>query len=124
MKLVFVLGLGGFLGTVGRYYIGHWLQQWIHSSLPLGTFVVNVMGSFLIGLIYALAEKNQWASPELRLFLTVGFCGGFTTYSTFSFDLLRLGTDSGLIYPLIYLFCSVFFGFVAVWGGTIIGKGL
>ncbi len=124
LKLVFILGFGGFLGTIGRYFTGHWLQQWISSSLPIGTFVVNIVGSFFLGFIYAIAEKNQWASPELRLFFTVGFCGGFTTFSTFSFDLLRLGTDYGLIYPLCYALASVTLGFLAVWGGTMVVRGL
>ncbi len=122
LKLIFIMGLGGFLGTIGRYFTGHWLQESINSSLPIGTFVVNVLGSFLLGFIYALAEKNQWASPELRLFFTVGFCGGFTTYSTFSFDLLRLGSDFGIVYPLLYAFSSVVLGFLAVWGGTLTVK--
>jgi CrcB protein len=86
--------------------------------------VGNIGGSFFLGFIYAIAEKNQWASPELRLFFTVGFCGGFTTYSTFSFDLLRLGTDYGLIYPLLYAMASVTLGFLAVWGGTMVVRGL
>ncbi len=59
VKLVFILGLGGFMGTVERYLTGHWLQQWINSSLPVGTFVVNIAGSLLLGLIYAMADKNQ-----------------------------------------------------------------
>lgn len=123
-KLVLILGLGGFLGTIGRFLIGHYIQEFSNTSFPVGTLVVNILGSFLLGLVYALAEKNQWSSPELRLFFTVGFCGGFTTFSTFSFDIFRLSSDFGFIYPLFYAVGSVFTGVLAVWGGVALIKGL
>lgn len=94
-RLTLLLGLGGALGTVARYLVGLWAAP-ISQTLPWGTILINIAGSFLIGFVGTLTlAGGRYPLPEnLRLFLMVGFCGGFTTFSAFSlqsFDLIRDG---------------------------------
>lgn len=117
IKSVLIVGLGGFIGTTLRYLVSRYFQLHVVSVFPWGTFTVNIIGSFIIGILFGLSEKGDFISPEWRLFLTVGICGGFTTYSTFSNDafillqnneFLRFATYSGLSF-ILGLF-AVFFG--------------
>lgn len=80
------LALAGVLGTFARYGLARTVQAAFGGAFPLGTLVVNVLGSFLFGLIFVLAEERAWFSPETRTALLVGFLGAFTTFSTFAFD--------------------------------------
>src|SRR6478672_9090972 len=89
-----LVGLGGGAGSIMRYLCQRWINASYLHSFPLATFLVNASGCLLIGMLYALAEKSQVMSPEVRLLLVTGFCGGFTTFSTFAFEnmtLLRSG---------------------------------
>jgi CrcB protein len=92
MAIVAVL-LGGALGSVLRYLVSGWVQAWSGGLFPLGTLTVNIGGSFVIGLALGLGAGRFLVSPEWRLFLTTGFCGGFTTFSTFSYETLALIED-------------------------------
>ena len=83
LKTLFVIGMGSFAGGALRYLASRVIQNTFTCSIPLGTLFVNIMGCFIIGLLYGLFEKGQIMNTSLRLFLTVGFCGGFTTFSTF-----------------------------------------
>lgn len=85
-----IVGLGGFLGSVARYLTALHLTKWFPSAFPWGTFVVNIMGCLLIGLVYGFAERFQWSTPVLRLFFATGFCGGFTTFSSFAVENVQL----------------------------------
>lgn len=87
--ILLYLALGGALGTVARYGAGSFVSSWTGTSFPWATFAINVVGSFLLGVIVALADRAI-ISPELRTFLAVGFCGAFTTFSTFSLEALAL----------------------------------
>ena len=87
------VALGGALGAMARYGISGWVQTATGSMFPMGTLVVNVVGSFVIGIVLQATTEKFSASPEVRLFLTTGFCGGLTTFSTFSFETLRLMED-------------------------------
>ncbi len=86
---LFYIGVGGFIGSVLRYLIKIWVQE-IGGSFPLGTLVVNVTGSFFLGLIVSVMEYKEVLTEDTRLFLTIGLLGGFTTMSTFSYDSYRL----------------------------------
>ncbi len=90
LKSVLIVGFGGFIGTVARFLISRYFQENVTSVFPWSTLVINIVGSLLIGLIYGISEKGDILSPEVRLFLTVGICGGFTTFSTFSNDAFLL----------------------------------
>jgi len=84
IKLILLVGTGGFLGTVSRFLASRYFAVSFPSSFPYGTFVVNIIGCLLIGLIYGITEKGNFFSSEWRLFLTVGLCGCFTTFSAFA----------------------------------------
>ena len=88
LKGMLIAGAGGFLGTCLRYLTGRFFQSVAPSGiLPWGTFAVNMLGCLLIGVCCGWAERNGWLSPAVHLFLVTGFCGGFTTFSSFSNEL-------------------------------------
>jgi protein CrcB len=88
LKSILIAGIGGFIGTVFRFLVSRYIQVTYLSVFPWGTFLVNILGSLLIGIFYGISEKGNFMSPEWRIFLTVGICGGFTTFSTFYYPLL------------------------------------
>ncbi|MBY0432682.1 MAG: fluoride efflux transporter CrcB [Cyclobacteriaceae bacterium] len=90
MKPFLLIFLGGGIGSVARFALGRWVNVFHSSSLPLGTLTVNVVACLLLGFIIGLADHRQVLSASARIFWTVGFCGGFSTFSTFSHDNLDL----------------------------------
>ena len=95
MKLIY-LGLFGGMGCVARYMVSGWMYQFAGRSLPYGTLAVNVIGSLILGLIMEGSLRSTLLSPEIRIGLTVGFMGGFTTFSTFSYETVRLLEEGSL----------------------------
>lgn len=122
LRTLLMIGMGGFLGSISRYLLGLGLHRIFDTIFPIGTMTVNIVGSFIIGVVYSLAERDNLINPEMRMFLAVGFCGGFTTFSSFAFDKLNLLKDSGFLYLSLYLGGSVFLGLLAVYIGTQIHK--
>ncbi|MBW8332824.1 MAG: fluoride efflux transporter CrcB [Prolixibacteraceae bacterium] len=122
VKSIMIVGLGGFIGTVARFLISRYFQVNITSVFPWSTFVVNIVGCLLIGIIYGISEKGDFLSPEIRLFLTVGICGGFTTFSTFSNDAFLLIRQDEWFRFAIYTSLSFFLGLMAVYAGRFIIK--
>jgi CrcB protein len=92
------------------------------SSFPFGTFTVNLIGCLLIGIIFGLSERTSWINDEWRIFLTVGFCGGFTTFSTFANENMALLRDGNFLHFTLYTGLSVFLGLAAVYFGNAITK--
>lgn len=117
IKTVLLIGLGGGAGSIARYFCQKWFAENIQHPFPWGTFVVNILGCFLIGLIYAIAEKTALLSPQTRLFLITGFCGGFTTFSTFAFENMSLLRSGDITYTLLYIIASILLGIGAVFAG-------
>lgn len=121
-KILLLVGTGGFLGSISRYLVQDWFVRTTNTTIPWGTFVANVVGSLIIGIIYALVEKQGAFSQEIRLLFAVGFCGGFTTFSSFAmekFTMLR----SGELLPLFtYLSLSIITGLFMVWLGVSLVK--
>jgi len=117
LKNILIIGSGGFIGSVARYFISHLNLSKSFFSIPVGTLLVNVSGSLLIGLLMGLAERTTILSTEARLFLMVGLCGGFTTFSSFTMENLTLLHNGQLLQILIYTSLSVILGFFAVWIG-------
>ena len=122
LKILLFIGSGSFLGGIARYLLSKSIQQTVITSFPLGTFWVNITGCFLIGLIYGFSDRGAPISNELRLFLAVGFCGGFTTFSTFSHENLALLRDGSFLYFSLYAGLSVFLGLLATFGGHALTK--
>jgi len=116
--------LGGFIGTVFRFLISRYFQLHVFSVFPWGTFLVNIIGSFIIGILFGLSEKGDFLSTEWRLFLTVGICGGFTTYSTFSNDAFILLQNNEFFRFATYSGLSFILGLFAVFFGRLIMKAI
>jgi fluoride exporter len=117
-----VIGLGGFLGATTRYAVSLWIGQNWGRSFPLGTFFVNVTGSFLIALIMSLTTERFMVNPQWRLFLAVGFLGAYTTFSTFELETGSLLRDGEWAIALLNVVLSVVAGFIALKIGEIIAK--
>lgn len=122
MYNLLIIGTGGFLGSVSRYLVARFFQEMTTSSFPLGTLMVNIAGCFLIGILYGLTERTNWISAEWRLFLTVGFCGGFTTFSSFASENINLLRDSQLFFFFLYTGISVVAGFMMTFLGQLITR--
>ncbi|MCU0377849.1 MAG: fluoride efflux transporter CrcB [Bacteroidales bacterium] len=120
LKNILLIGAGGFLGSIARYFVSLLNLSISFYSVPVGTLIVNVAGSFLIGFLTGIAEKSMILSTEWRLFLMVGLCGGFTTFSTFTNENLMLLHNGQLLAVLLYTGLSLFLGFIAVYAGYII----
>jgi CrcB protein len=121
LKNILLIGAGGFAGSVVRYLLSRTVELRVFTSFPLGTFAVNVIGCFIIGLLYGLTIKGT-ASPEIRFLLATGFCGGFTTFSSFSLESLTLLQDGQLWFTFLYMAGSLLAGLAAVWIGFLIIK--
>jgi len=122
IKTLLLIGSGGFLGSISRFLTSRFLQNNFPSAFPFGTFVVNVTGCFLIGIIYGFSERSSLLTPGWKMFLTVGFCGGFTTFSTFANENLALLRDGDFFHFFIYTGLSVFLGIAATFLGVLITK--
>lgn len=117
VKQLFIAGFGGFVGTALRFLVSRYFHLNLPTDFPWGTFLINILGSFLIGLFYGLSEKEDFMTPDLRLFLTVGICGGFTTFSTFSNESLTLLQNKDFLNLSLYVGLSFFLGIAAVYVG-------
>jgi len=115
MQILYI-GLGGFLGAVMRFLISRFVGNYF-SSFPLGTLLVNVTGSLLLGFIVYSVSFGKNISPELRDFMTIGFIGAFTTMSTFAYESFRLAELSEFMYLFFNLFLNVFLCLLAVYVG-------
>ncbi len=122
LRTLLLVGLGGFLGSISRFLLAIGINRFFQTVLPIGTLAVNILGCFFIGLIYSLAEQKNILSPELRTFLGVGFCGGFTTYSSFAFEKFSLIKTGDFLILAIYIGTSLFLGLIAVFIGSQIHK--
>jgi fluoride exporter len=118
IKNLLLVAFGGGVGSIARYLCQKWLGENHPHPFPWGTFVVNLVGCFLLGIIYAASEKTTFVGPHVRLLLITGFCGGFTTFSTFAFENMNLLRGNDTIYFLIYAIGSVLLGIVAVFAGV------
>jgi len=121
MKLVLIIGTGSFLGGSFRYLLSQFVQGRFLSSYPYGTFTVNIIGCFIIGLVFAVSGKYN-LSPEWRLFLATGICGGFTTFSSFSFETMAMIREGQYLYSFLYIGSSIFLGLIAVYLGMTLFK--
>ena len=121
-RLLIAIFLGGGTGSVLRYCVQMMLHERIVPySFPWATFTVNILGSFLIGLFYTLSARFN-LSTEVRLLLTTGLCGGFTTFSTFMNEGAGLMKEENYLYMMLYLFGSLALGLVAVLAGHYLAK--
>jgi CrcB protein len=116
------VGLGGFLGANARYLLGGFISERWGAVFPLGTFVINVTGSFILGFFMAYAQDRPWVEPGARLLFAVGFVGAYTTFSTFEYETMRLLQERELLFAMLNIFGSLLSGAVAVFAGFILGE--
>jgi fluoride exporter len=122
VKGLLVVGCGGFLGAVARYAVGLGVAAFWARPFPLATFLINVSGSFVLGLFSTLAAERLAIAPEWRLFVATGFVGAYTTFSTFEYETLRLTQTGTAAWALANVLSSVVAGFAAVWIGVRLGR--
>lgn len=120
---VLLVAAGGAIGAVLRYLLGAWIQGRLGPDFPWGTFIVNVSGSLLIGVVLGLVDRGA-LSGEARLFLAVGILGGYTTFSTFSYETLQLIEQGNLGATLLNALGQVAAGLVAVYVGVVISRAI
>jgi CrcB protein len=123
MSNLLLIGIGGFLGAVLRYLIGGWIQNGV-LDFPLGTLAVNVIGSFMLGLIMYLSEYEGFFSTEMRTFLTIGFVSSFTTMSTFGYETFRFLEQKEIVLFALNLVGTVTLSLLAVYLGKVVAIGL
>lgn len=119
---VLLVALGGGIGSATRYLVGGWFASRFGPAFPYGTFVINVTGSFIVGFFLAFAQERVSLSPYWRLFFAVGFVGGYTTFSTFEYESVRLLQDGEMLLGAVYLLGSVLTGGLAAVGGIVLGR--
>lgn len=117
VKTILLIGLGSCIGGVLRHWLSGLLNDAVVRGFPLGTLAVNVAGCLLIGALYGIFDRGAAMSPEWRLFLTVGLCGGFTTFSTFMNENFLMVQGAQFVSLLLYAVLSLVGGFLAVWLG-------
>jgi CrcB protein len=115
-----VVGIGGFLGAIARYMLGTYIGSRYGVRFPYGTFVINMSGCFLIGLILTLLARTT-ASPYWRYLIPIGFIGAYTTFSTFEYETLRAVQDGQAVTGLLNVILSVIVGYAA-WAGAATGR--
>lgn len=121
MKIILAIGTGSFIGGIGRYLLFQFIQTRFVSAFPFGTLAVNIIGCFLMGVVFGIGERSS-LDPQIRLFLATGILGGFTTFSAFSnetFGLIRYGQ---FWLATSYVLASVILGVLATWLGYILMK--
>jgi CrcB protein len=122
MKSLLFVGIGGGLGSMLRYTISLFIGKNVPIVFPLGTFLVNCSGCFLIGVFYAFASRYSWFNEEWRLFLITGICGGYTTFSTFSYDGFFLLKSGSYLSFGVYAIGSLVLGLLATFAGVALFK--
>ncbi len=126
MKIWILIFVGGGIGSLCRYLLSRWINGSVVSSFPYGTFIVNITGCLLIGFFVFYFTDARFGAVSLtwRLFLVTGLCGGYTTFSAFSYENVQLVESNQVFTFLAYTFGSIILGFLATFCGILIAKGI
>lgn len=119
-----MIAIGGGIGAIARFLVGSYIGQRLGARFPYGTFVINLSGSFLVGLIMTVLTEKTQLSPNWRYFIPIGFIGAYTTFSTFEYETLRALQDGQMATGTLNVVLSVTAGFVMVWLGVLAGRAL
>lgn len=118
-KTIIIVGTGGFIGTVMRYLLQVFIENKLLSTFPMATMIANIIGSFIIGVVFALAEKSLMNS-DWRIFMSVGICGGFTTFSAFAFNNFNMIKEHTWNQLFLNIGGTMILGILAVYLGIIL----
>jgi CrcB protein len=124
MRTIVGVGIAGAVGALARYGLGGLVSERLPGAFPWGTFLINASGSFVLGFLFVLLTERLTASPALRTSLTIGFVGAYTTFSTFSFETVRLLEDGALGLAALNVAASVGAGLLAAWLGISVGRAI
>jgi len=119
-KAIMLVGLGGGLGSILRYLSSQLTNKIPNLSFPLGTFLVNIAGCLLVGILIGLFSRAEFANPNWKFLLITGFCGGFTTFSAFSAESISMFQSGNSFLAILYIAASVLVGLLAVWLGMVV----
>ncbi|HNX87908.1 MAG TPA: fluoride efflux transporter CrcB [Paludibacteraceae bacterium] len=122
MKQLLLVGLGGFIGSIARYLVSKLNLTWYFHDIPMGTLTVNILGSILIGFFLGIFVNSDLLNTNLKLFLVVGICGGFTTFSSFTNENFQLLQNGQFLTAAVYALGSLLFGVIAVYLGYLISN--
>lgn len=124
VRLVLYVAVGGAVGTLARYGLSFFVQSRAGSAFPFGTLLINITGSTLLGFLMRYGLEGTIATPEVRLLLTTGFCGGYTTFSTFSYETARMLEDGERLSGALYIIGSVTISLVGTFVGFALARAL
>jgi CrcB protein len=116
------ISFGGILGANARYLISEWAAQRFGAGVPFGTFIINIGGSFLLGIFMAFLQDRSFVHPNYRLFFATGFCGAYTTFSTFTYESLRLWQDGSFLLAVANVVGSIVIGMFGIFLGFALGR--
>ena len=122
MSTLFTIGCGGFLGAISRYLVSGWIYTLFGTDMPYGTLTVNIVGSFLLGIVAQLIIAGNFLSASASSFIGIGFLGAFTTFSTFSVQTLELLESGNPTKALLNILLNLILCLIGAWGGLIIGR--
>lgn len=122
LKTILYIAFGGAIGSVLRFLTSIFVAKFWSNHFPLATFLTNIVGCFLIGIFIGLLEKNNLTDSNLKWFLITGFCGGFTTFSTFGLENFNLFQSNNSFLAFAYIASSIIAGLFAVWLGLFLSK--
>jgi CrcB protein len=122
IKTILYIAIGGAIGSVLRYLTSVFVNKYWANQFPLATLLTNVLGCLIIGFLIGLLEKNNLANSNLKWFLITGFCGGYTTFSTFGYENYSLFQSNNSLLAFGYIALSILLGIFAVWLGLFIAK--
>lgn len=121
-RILFLIGTGGLIGSIARYLTATYFTKVFPSAFPYGTFVVNIVGCLITGIVFGLSERFSWLTPEWRFFIATGICGGFTTFSSFAYENIKLIQEGNFLVFAGYSIASFALGLFAVFIGLTLTK--